>query len=125
MVWNHSMHLRLLVDRRGTITDLNRRGELKLGHSATHLLGTPVFGLFRADDQPRLRALLEEVFESGMERSTDEWLVPAPGGDHFVMQVDLVPLDTSESVMIQMTVTDAQWISLRRSAMHCRVMHLA
>ena len=84
-----------------------------------------MFALFRADDQPRLRALLEEVFESGMELSTDEWLVPAPGGDHFVMQVDLVPLDTSESVMIQMTVTDAQWISLRRSAMHCRVMHLA
>lgn len=103
MVWNHSMHLRLLVDRAGTIRDLNRRGEMKLRQPATRLVGTSVFELFRAKDQPRLRALLEEVFDSGIERSTEEWLVPAPMGGDFVMQVDLVPLETTESVMVQLT----------------------
>ena len=103
LVWNHSMHLRLLVDRECTIRDLNRRGEIKLRRPATHLVGTSVLALFRSEDQPRLRALLEEVFDSGLERSTEEWLVPAPMGGEFVMQVDLVPLETTESVMIQLT----------------------
>ncbi|HKU50861.1 MAG TPA: ATP-binding protein, partial [Nitrospira sp.] len=106
MVWNHSMHLRLLVDRIGTIGDLNRRGEMKLGQPASHLVGTSVLALFRPEDQLRLRTLVEEVFDSGQERSTEEWLVPAPGGDYFVMQVDLVPIGmegATESVMIQLT----------------------
>jgi PAS domain S-box-containing protein len=106
MVWNHSMHLRLLVNRMGTIGDFNRRGEMKLGLPASQLVGTSVLALFRPEDQLRLKTLVEEVFDSGQERSTEEWLVPAPGGDYFVMQLDLVPIGmqgTTESVMIQLT----------------------
>ncbi len=106
MLWNHSLHLRLLVDAAGAIRDLNRRGEIKLWRPAARLLGTPVGSLFRVEDQPRLHEMLAEVFATGKEQSAGEWLVPAPTGDLFVMEVDLVPLEkdgTVETVMIQLT----------------------
>lgn len=106
MLWNHSLHLMLLVDVEGTIRDLNRRGEIKWWQPAASLLGKPVSSLFRAEDQPRLRGLLAEVFAGGKERVAGEWLVPAPTGDVFVMEVDLVPLEQNggvKSVMIQLT----------------------
>jgi PAS domain S-box-containing protein len=106
MVWNHSLHPGLLVDSNGIVRDLNRRGEIKFWRPAARLLGTPVCALFRSEDQPRLRELLAEVFATGKERSAGEWLVPAPTGDVFVMEVDLVPLEQNGrvgSVMIQLT----------------------
>jgi PAS domain S-box-containing protein len=106
MLWDHSLHLRLLVDAEGMIRDLNRRGEIKLWRPAASLLGKPVFSLFRVEDQPRLHGLLAEVFAVGKEQAAGEWLVPAPTGDVFVMEVDLVPLEQNggvESVMIQLT----------------------
>lgn len=106
MVWNHSLHLGLLVDSNGIVRDLNRRGEIKFWQPAARLLGTPVYSLFRIEDQPRLHELLAEVFATGKERPTGEWHVPAPTGDFFVMEVDLVPLwkdGTVETVMVQLT----------------------
>jgi PAS domain S-box-containing protein len=106
MLWNHSLHLRLLVDSEGTIRDLNRHGEIKLWRPAASLLGKPVYSLFRVEDQSRLRGLLAEVFAGGKEQAAGEWLVPAPTGDVFVMEVDLVPLEKSgevDAVMVQLT----------------------
>ena len=105
-VWNHSLHLNLLVDSAGMIRDINRRGEIKLWRPAASLLGTPISSLFRVEDQPRLRELLAEVFATGKERVAGEWSVPAPAGDFFVMEIDLVPLEKSgqvQAVMIQLT----------------------
>ena len=106
MVWNHSLHPGLLVNRKGTILDLNRRGEIKFWQPAARLLGTPVYLLFRSEDQPRLQELLAEVFATGKERPAGEWQVPDPTGDCFVMEVDLVPLlkdGAVETVMVQLT----------------------
>lgn len=106
MVWNHSLHPGMLVDAKGIIRDLNRRGEIKFWKPAAHLLGTPVYSLFRSEDQLRLHELLAEVFAGGKERSAGEWRVPSPAGDFFVMEVDLVPLLTDglvEMVMVQLT----------------------
>lgn len=112
MVWNHSLDLKLLVDSNGIVRDLNRRGEIKLWQPAAHLLNTPMYSLFRIEDQPRLRALLTEVFATGKERPAGEWHVPAPAGDFFVMEVDLVPLVKDgqvETVMVQLTdLTETQ-----------------
>jgi len=106
MVWNHSLHLGLLVDFNGIIRDLNRRGEIKLWQPAARLIGTPVDLLFRIEDRPRLQEVLADVFASGKERPAGEWYVPAPTGDFFVMEVDIVPLEEDgrvEMVMIQLT----------------------
>ncbi len=106
MVWNHSLHPGLLVDSNGIVRDLNRRGEIKFWQPAVRLLGTPVYALFRVEDQPRLQELLAEVFASGKERPAGEWHVPDPTGDFFVMEVDLVPLRKDgavETVMVQLT----------------------
>ena len=106
LAWNHSLHPSLLVDSDGIVRDLNRRGEIKFWQPAARLLGTPVSSLFRREDRPRLYELLAEVFATGKERATGEWHVPAPAGECFVMEVDLIPLrqgDTVEMVMVQLT----------------------
>lgn len=106
MVWNHSLHPGVLVDANGIIRDLNRRGEIKFWQPAVCLLGTPVYALFRIEDQPRLQALLAEVFATGKERPAGEWQVPDPTGGFFVMEVDLVPLRKDgavETVIVQLT----------------------
>lgn len=106
MLWNHSLQLRMLVDATGIVRDLNRRGEIKLWRAASDVVGTSVFSLFCAEDQPRLRALLNEVFTSGRERAVEELRVPSPTGDMFTMEMDLVPLEKKgavEAVMVQLT----------------------
>lgn len=106
MVWNHSLHPGVLVDANGIIRDLNRRGEIKFWQPAVCLLGTPVYALFRIEDQPRLQELVAEVFAAGKERPAGEWQVPDPTGGFFVMEVDLVPLRKDgavETVIVQLT----------------------
>jgi PAS domain S-box-containing protein len=106
MLWNHSVHLLMLVDAEGVVRDLNRRGEIKLWRAASDVVGTSVFSLFCAEDQPKLRALLNEVFASGRERAVEELRVPSPTGDCFTMEMDLVPLEKKgavEAVMVQLT----------------------
>jgi hypothetical protein len=78
MVWNHSLHPGLLVDSHGIVRDLNRRGEIKFWQPAARLLGTPVYSLFRIEDQPRLQELLAEVFATG-KNDRPEWQVGSDG----------------------------------------------
>jgi PAS domain S-box-containing protein len=106
MLWNHSLHLRLLVDAEGIVRDLNRRGEIKLWRPAADVRGTPVLSLFRTEDQAALRAALRHVFTTGKEQAVGEFSVPSPAGEYFSMEVDLVPLEKQgavEAVMVQLT----------------------
>lgn len=106
MLWNHSLHIRLLVDADGRIRDLNRRGEIKLWRPAADVVGTPVLSLFAEPERPRLRRLLADTFAAGRESVAGEVAVPAPTGDLYIMEVDLVPLEKSgavEAVMVQLT----------------------
>lgn len=105
-LWNHSLHLRLLVDAEGIVRDLNRRGEIKLWRPASEVVGTSVFSLFRAEDRPALRELLKTVFLTGKEETVAELHVPSPAGDVFIMEVDFVPLEKKgqvDAVMVQFT----------------------
>ena len=106
MLWNHSLHIRLLVDAEGRIRDLNRRGEIKLWRPAADVIGTSVLSLFTDADRLRLRHLLTEAFTTGRESVAGELDVPAPAGDLFTMEVTFVPLEKNgevESVMVQLT----------------------
>ncbi|MDF0645193.1 MAG: ATP-binding protein [Nitrospira sp.] len=106
MLWNHSLHIRLLVDADGQIRDLNRRGEIKLWRPAADVVGTPVLSLFAEPERPRLRRLLADTFAAGRESVAGEVIVPAPTGDLYIMDVDLVPLEKGgavEAVMVQLT----------------------
>ncbi|BFU95630.1 MAG: hypothetical protein NTNFB02_23520 [Nitrospira sp.] len=106
MLWNHSLHIRLLVDADGRIRDLNRRGEIKLWRHAADVVGTPVLSLFAEAERPRLHRMLADTFAAGREFVAGEMTVPAPTGDFYIMEVDLVPLEKSgavEAVMVQLT----------------------
>ncbi len=106
MLWNHSLHIRMLVDGEGQIRDLNRRGEIKLWRPASEILGTSVLSLFTDPDRSRLQGLLKEVFTTGREITAGEVPMPAPAGDLFTMDVDFVPLEKNgdvEAVMVQLT----------------------
>ena len=105
-VWNHSLHIRLLVDADGIIRDINRRGEIKLWRPASKLIGTSVLSLFLEQDWSRLRRLLTDAFTTGREQAAGELSVPGPAGDDFTMEADLVPLEKGravEGVMVQLT----------------------
>jgi len=106
MLWNHSLHIRLLVGVDGRIRDLNRRGEIKLWRPASDVIGTSMLSLFAEPDRERLSRLLSEAFVTGRELTAGEMKVPAPTGDLYIMEVDLVPLDKHgavEAVMVQLT----------------------
>jgi PAS domain S-box-containing protein len=106
MLWNHSLHLRLLVGRDGVIRALNRRGEIKFWKAAVNVVGTSVLSLFGERDRPLLQKLLEDVFTTGKEGMAGELRVPAPAGDYFIMDVDLVPIEKQgavDTVMVQLT----------------------
>jgi PAS domain S-box-containing protein len=106
MLWNHSLHIRMRVDAAGQIRDLNRRGEIKLWRPASAVVGTSLLTLFTEPDRVKLRQLLAEAFATGRELTAGEMHMPSPTGDLFIMEVDVVPLDTQgavESVMVQLT----------------------
>jgi PAS domain S-box-containing protein len=106
MLWNHSLHIRLLVDADGQIRDINRRGEIKLWRPASEMIGTSVLSLFPDSDRARLRSILAEAFTTGREVAAGEVHMPAQTGDLFTMGVDFVPLEKNgavEAVMVQLT----------------------
>lgn len=107
MLWNHSLHLRLLVGPDGLVRELNRRGEIKLWRAAEKVVGTPVVELFAEQDRANVHRLIAEVFATGKERTAGELNVPAPTGDFFIMELDLVPVEktmgTVEAVMLQLS----------------------
>jgi len=106
MLWDHSTDTRLLVDERGVIQAVNRRGETKLGTSADRLIGTKVEDLFREEDCARLRRLLEAVIVTKEETPAGEMRIPSPSEGTLIMEVDLVPVENAGSpvaVMVQLS----------------------
>jgi PAS domain S-box-containing protein len=106
MLWDHSTDTRLLVDERGIIQSVNRRGEMKLGAPADRLIGTKVEDLFREEDRARLRRLLEAVIVTKEETPGGEMRMPSPAEGTLIMEVDLVPVANAGSpvaVMVQLS----------------------
>ena len=93
MLWDHSTDTRLLVNEGRIIQAVNRRGEMKLGASADHLIGTKVEDLFREEDRVRLRRLLEAVIVTKKEVPAGEMRIPSPTEGTLIMEVDLVPVE--------------------------------
>ena len=106
MLWDHSTDTRLLVDEKGVIQDVNRRGEIKLGVPFDHLIGANVEDLFREEERARLRRLLEVVVVGKKEELAGEMRMPSPDEGTFIMEVDLVPVENAGSpvaVMVQLS----------------------
>lgn len=106
MLWDHSTDTKLLVNEEGIIQDVNRRGEMKLGASADHLVGTKVEDLFREEDRARLRQLLETVIVTKKEEPAGEMRMPSPAEGLLIMEVDLVPVENAGlrgAVMVQLS----------------------
>ena len=97
MLWDHSTDTRLLVNERGIIQDVNRRGEMKLGAPADRLIGTKVEDLFREEDRARLRRLLEAVIVTKKEEPAGEMRTSSPTEGTLIMDVDLVPVENAGS----------------------------
>ncbi|MGH7217010.1 MAG: ATP-binding protein [Nitrospiraceae bacterium] len=106
MLWDHSTDTKMLVNEQGIIQDVNRRGEMKLGASADHLIGTRVEELFRNEDRHRLNRLLESVITTKQEEPAGEMCVSSPAEGTLIMEVDLVPVENAGSpvaVMVQLS----------------------
>jgi len=106
MLWDHSTDTRLLVNERGIIQVVNRRGEMKLGAPADRLIGTKVEDLFREEDRARLRRLLEAVIVTKKEEPAGEMRTSSPTEGTLIMDVDLVPVENAGSpvaVMVQLS----------------------
>ena len=106
MLWDHSTDTKLLVNEKGVIQDVNRRGEIKLWTPADHLIGTKVEDLFLKEDRARLRRLLDAVIVTKKEEPAGEMRMPSPAEGTFIMEVDLVPVENAGSlvaVMVQLS----------------------
>ncbi|HSF66046.1 MAG TPA: ATP-binding protein [Nitrospiraceae bacterium] len=106
MLWDHSTDTRLLVDEKGVIQDVNRRGEIKLRMPTDRLIGTKVEDLFQEKERVRLRRLLEAVVVSKKEELAGEMRMPSQGEETLIMEVDLVPVENAGSegaVMVQLS----------------------
>ena len=106
MLWDHSTDTRLLVDERGIIQAVNRRGEMKLGTLADSLIGTKVEDLFLEEDCARLRRLLDAVIVTKEEMPAGEMRMPSPSEGTLIMEVDLVPVENTGSpvaIMVQLS----------------------
>jgi PAS domain S-box-containing protein len=106
MLWDHSTDTRLLVNERGIIQAVNRRGEIKLGAPADRLIGTKIEDVFREEDRAQLCRLLETVAVTKKELSAGEMQMPSPAGGILTMEVDLVQVENAGSpiaVMVQLS----------------------
>jgi PAS domain S-box-containing protein len=106
MLWDHSTDTRLLVNERGMIQAVNRRGEMKLGAPADCLIGTKIEDVFREEDRAQLRRLLETVTVTKKELSAGEMQIPSPVGGILTMEVDFVQVENAGSpiaVMVQLS----------------------
>ena len=105
MLWDHSTDTRLLVNEKGILQAVNRRGEMKLGAPADRLIGTKVEDLFRVEDRARLRRLLETVIVTKKEEPAGEMRMPSTTEGALIMDVDLVPVENAGlpvAVMVQL-----------------------
>jgi PAS domain S-box-containing protein len=98
MLWNHSVDAKLIVGSDGTVQDMNRRGETKLGRSVEELVGKPASGLFVESDRAGFHEAFQDVITSGKEKSAGELHVPAPAGATMTMEVGMVPVEKAGAV---------------------------
>lgn len=106
MLWDHSTETRLLVNEKGIIQAVNRRGEMKLSTPSDRLIGRKVENLFREEDRPRLRRLREAVITTKKEEPAGEMRMPSQAEGTLIMEVDLVPVENNGSpvaVMVQLS----------------------
>jgi len=97
-LWDHSVDSRLIVNTRGIVQDVNRRGEMKLGRRSDELIGVQVTELLADSDRSRFQEIFREVLATGKEKAVGEVSVPAPAGATLTMEMDLVPLEQVGSV---------------------------
>ncbi|MDE3220642.1 MAG: PAS domain S-box protein [Nitrospirota bacterium] len=106
MLWDHATDAKLLVNEEGVIQDVNRRGEIKLWTPAARLIGTKVENLFQEEDRARLGRLLKAVIATKKEKPAGEMQMPSPAEGTFIMEVDLVPVESAGAlvaVMVQLS----------------------
>jgi PAS domain S-box-containing protein len=104
-LWDHAVDAKILVDSTGTILDVNRRAEVKLGASVRAMIGQAVAVWFADTERERLGVLLQAVFRTGHEQSAGETKVMTTRGDGLTMDLDLTPVTRSpqvETVMLQL-----------------------
>jgi PAS domain S-box-containing protein len=105
MLWDHAVDAKILVNNTGTILDVNRRTEMKLGTSGRGMIGQAVAVWFAEAERERFGLLLQEVFRTGCEQSAGETTVMTMRGDSLTMDLDLTPVTGSlqvETVMLQL-----------------------
>jgi PAS domain S-box-containing protein len=105
-LWNHAVDAKVIVDAQGTIRDINRRTELKLGRRRAELIGTPVTNVLWDHDRARFRRLLTHVLAGGKERSAPGMHVPTMRGTMLTMDVDIVPMERADgapAVLLQLS----------------------
>ena len=89
-LWHHAVDSQLIVDGTGTIRNVNRRTEAKLGRWSEDLTGVRAADLFLPDDRERFQTLLREVLATGKELSANGLGVPTLSGHTLIMDVDMV-----------------------------------
>ncbi|HEX2055703.1 MAG TPA: ATP-binding protein [Nitrospiraceae bacterium] len=105
MLWDHAVDAKILVDRAGTIVDVNRRAEMKLGISARSMIGQAAAVWLAEGERARFDQLLREVFDSGQEQSAGDVHVMTMRGESLTMDLDLTPVtgpSSVETVMLQL-----------------------
>jgi PAS domain S-box-containing protein len=105
LLWDHAVDAKILVNREGTILDVNRRAEMKFGGSGRDMIGQAAAVWFAEGERARVGQMLHEVFQSGEEQSAGEIQAMTTRGDSLTMDMDLTPVAGPrqiETVMLQL-----------------------
>ena len=105
LLWDHAVDAKILVNREGTILDVNRRAEMKFGGTGCDMIGQAAAVWFAEGERARLGHILHEVFQSGEEQSVGEIQAMTMRGDSLTMDMDLTPVAGPrqvETVMLQL-----------------------
>jgi PAS domain S-box-containing protein len=105
-LWNHATDAKLIVDAGGTVQDINRRAEIKLGRRREDVLGTKAPELFMEQDRALFRELLTQVWTTGKEASAVETHFPTMAGATLTMELDMVPIEkagNNTAVLLQLS----------------------
>lgn len=109
-LWNHAVDAKLIVNAGGTVLDVNRRAELKLGRRAEELVGMTAVDLFLDRDRPRFEELLRQVLATGKEETAVDLHVPTTVGGTLTIELDMVPVEKAgikSDVLLQLNdITD-------------------
>lgn len=106
MLWNHSADVKILVNETGIILDVNRRGETKLGSSASDMIGKALIQWFDESDRARLEQIMRNAFRNGQEQAAGEMNIIGITGGTLIMDVDATPVTGTPktgAVMLQLS----------------------